>query len=138
MTSRGDVRMHRATLTAVLEHARRARPREACGLLVGTRGRVAFAIPVRNVARGSTRYRVDPAEHIALRRILRELTPAVGIIGVYHSHPRGRARPSATDVAEALYPEWVHLIVGLAGPRATASVFAIARGGVRRLRLRRI
>jgi proteasome lid subunit RPN8/RPN11 len=129
--------MHRASVRAVIEHARRARPRESCGVLVGRDAHVAFAIPMKNVARGRTRYQLDPAEHIALRRVLRELTPAIGIVGVYHSHPRGSAWPSRTDVAQALYPGWIHLIVGLSGNRAAARAFAIERGRVRPLVLRR-
>lgn len=129
--------MHRASIRAVVLHARRARPREACGLLVGAGARVAFAVPIRNLARGRTRYRLDPAEHIALRRVLRAVTPAAQILGVYHSHPRGAAQPSDTDVAEALYPDWVHLIVGLAGRTPVVRAFRITRGRVRRVRLLR-
>lgn len=129
--------MHRDAIRAVVLHARRARPREACGLLVGAGARVAFAVPIRNIARGRTRFRLDPAEHIALRRVLRAVTPAVEILGVYHSHPRGAARPSDTDVAEALYPTWVHLIVGLAGRTPAVRAFRIARGRIHRVRLLR-
>ncbi len=131
------VTMHREALGAVVLHARRAKPREACGLLVGAGRRVAFAMPIRNIARGRTRFRLDPAEHIALRRVLRAVSPAVGILGVYHSHPRGAAWPSATDVAEALYPDWVHLIVGLAGRTSVVRAFRIRRGRIQPVRLLR-
>ena len=122
---------------SIVLHARHARPRECCGLLVGSGSRVVLAVPLRNTARGQTRYRIDPREHIALRRVVRETTPRLDIVGVYHSHPRGRAYPSETDVAEALYPEWAHVIVGLGGGRAAVSGFAIAAGAITRLVLRR-
>ena len=124
-------------IRSMVLHARTARPRECCGLMVGRGSRVAFTVPLHNVARGRTRYRIDPREHIALRRILREASARLDIVGVYHSHPRGRAYPSETDIAEALYPEWAHVIVGLAGGRAVTGAFAIARGAVTRLGLRR-
>src|SRR5690606_33788168 len=38
----------------------------------------------------------------------------------YHSHPRGGAAPSDTDIAKALDPGWFYLVVGLgAAPRIT-------------------
>ena len=120
----------------MVEHARLERPRECCGLLVGARDRITVAVPVRNVARGRTRYRVDPAGHIALQRVLRVLEPSLSILGVYHSHPRGPATPSETDVAEALYPDWIHVIIGLQGGRPEARGFLIAAGKVRHVALR--
>ena len=138
MTARRAVRIPTAAIRMMVAHARRARPRECCGLLVGAGSRVAFAVPLRNVSRSRTRYRVDPAEHIALRRILREVAPAADIVGVYHSHPAGSATPSETDVAEALYAGWIHVIVGLGGRRAVTRGFTIARGRARPVTLRRI
>jgi proteasome lid subunit RPN8/RPN11 len=112
---------------AVIAHALRDRPRECCGLLVGRGGRVEFSVAMANVARGISRFEIDPAGHIALRRVLRSMTPPLEIVGVYHSHPRGPAVPSATDAAEAWYPEWLHVVVGLAGRRPEVGVFRIAR-----------
>jgi proteasome lid subunit RPN8/RPN11 len=60
---------------------------------------------------------VDDAAHIQLRRILRDLSPAIEIVGVYHSHPTGPAQPSARDVRQAHYPAWVHVIVGFPSGR---------------------
>jgi proteasome lid subunit RPN8/RPN11 len=123
-------------MRVMLDHARRERPRECCGLLVGTAGRVTAAVPMRNLARGRTRYRVDPAGHIALQRVLRVIEPKASILGVYHSHPNGPATPSETDIAEALYPDWIHVIVGLRGRRPETRGFAIARGVVQAVALR--
>ena len=120
----------------MVEHARQERPRECCGLLVGGRGRITVAVPLRNLARGRTRYRVDPAAHIALQRVLRVIAPGTSIVGVYHSHPHGPAVPSETDVAEALYPDWIHVIIGLQSGRPKTRGFTIARGHVRTIALR--
>ena len=137
MTRPRVLQMPAGIVRSLVLHARHARPRECCGLLVGSGPRVVLAVPLRNMARGQTRYRIDPREHVALRRVVRETSPQLAIVGVYHSHPRGRAYPSETDVAEALYPDWVHVIVGLGGGRAAVSAFAIAAGAVTRLVLRR-
>ena len=121
---------------AIAAHAVRQRPRECCGFLLGHGRRVFYAAAMRNVAPSATRYRIDDAAHIELRRLLRQFSPPISIVGVYHSHPAGGEIPSPTDIAEAMYPDWVHLIVGLAGRRPSVRAFRIARGRVRELMIR--
>ena len=38
------------------------------------------------------------------------------LAAIYHSHPRGPETPSPTDIACAIYPDSVYLIVSLATP----------------------
>jgi proteasome lid subunit RPN8/RPN11 len=102
--------------------AEAAFPREACALLVGSIGNgndsveVRRVVPTANVAAAPERgFEIDPAAHIALLRSLRERNAAesiVGprIIGHWHSHPNGRAEPSATDAAMIHDPTLVWLI----------------------------
>jgi proteasome lid subunit RPN8/RPN11 len=116
---------------AIVAHARRERPRECCGFLLGRGQRVQFSVPMLNVAASPTRYRIDDRTHIDVRRLLRAFTPALEIVGVYHSHPAGPSRPSPTDVAEAHYPEWIHVIADLSGARAHLAAFRIVHGQVR-------
>ena len=102
----------RSALDALVAHARGTLPDECCGLLVGTAARIEEAVPARNVRASPFRYQIDPADHFALiRRVRRERR---AIVGGYHSHPAGPSSPSATDLAEAHDPEWLHLIVSLA------------------------
>ena len=107
LTIPGDV------VRAIVRHARAERPRECCGFLVGGGKRVQFAVAAPNVTASRSRYRIDDSTHIELRRALRRFSPRLEIVGVYHSHPSGDPRPSPTDVAEAFYPDWIHLIVGM-------------------------
>ena len=112
---------------AMLAHARKEAPRECCGLLAGRGRRITLAIPLRNVdRRPRVRFRLDPAEHIAVRRALRALSPALEIVGVYHSHPKGPAVPSAADIAESNYPDWFFAV--LDGRRNAVRVFQIRNG----------
>jgi proteasome lid subunit RPN8/RPN11 len=68
-------------------------------------------VPTRNVADDpERRYRVDPADH--LRCIREGRRRGLEVIGVYHSHPRSGAQPSATDRDEG-FGGFVFLIVGL-------------------------
>ena len=96
---------------AILAHARREAPRECCGFLIGRGGRVLHAAALRNIAENPrARFQIDPREHIVLRRELRRLSPALEIVGVYHSHPDGPSEPSVRDRREAHYREWLYVI----------------------------
>jgi proteasome lid subunit RPN8/RPN11 len=129
----GDsVRIARGLLAELTDRARRALPRECCGLLVGTPSRIDACVATANVDPHPSRYRVDPAAHIELNRRLRGSGRAV--MGVYHSHPRGPAVPSQRDIAEAFYPEFVHLIV-VVTPEGVGEIraYRIEGGAVREL-----
>ena len=130
--SPGTVRVAAGILRQLAAHARQAAPRECCGLLVGTAQLIDECVATANVDRHPSRYQVDPAAHIALNRRLRGTGRAV--VGVYHSHPRGGAEPSPTDVAEALYPEFVHVIVSAVQERVPrVGAYRIISGRVERL-----
>ena len=73
-----------------------------------------------------TRFLIDPKDHIDARRAARGR--GLEVLGFYHSHPHSPAWPSPTDVAEAAYPDAVHLIVSLDGGVADARLFRIERG----------
>jgi len=108
-------------------HARQAAPDECCGMLVGRDFVIEESVRVRNIASmPATRYLVDPAEHIAINRRLRG--SARSIVGAYHSHPGSPPLPSERDRAEALYPEFVWMIVSLADPGGTLAAFRLTAG----------
>ncbi|WP_298194720.1 M67 family metallopeptidase [Novosphingobium sp.] len=85
---------------AILDAAALAALHEACGLLLGTGSHIAAAIPTANVHPDPARhFEIDPAALIAAHKAAREGGPK--LIGYFHSHPNGLARPSATDAASA-------------------------------------
>lgn len=96
--------------------AEAAFPEEACGLLIGSGAeggvRVEDMVPSANVAGDPARcFEVDPALHLRLQRELRGTERQV--IGHYHSHPDGVARPSAEDVARIADPAMVWVILSV-------------------------
>jgi proteasome lid subunit RPN8/RPN11 len=103
----------RAVCDAVVAHAREAVPDECCGILIGTHDEVVAAVRAANLSESSSRFLIDPQDHIRARREAR--AAALDIVGFYHSHPHSEAVPSATDLAEASYADHLCLIVGLAG-----------------------
>lgn len=94
------------------DEARRAYPRECCGLIEGmiegAAARVTALRPMPNVATEADRFEIDPAAHIALLRDLRGTGRE--IIGCYHSHPNGRAEPSERDRESANDESFLWLI----------------------------
>jgi len=123
-------------LDRVVDHAKANYPHEACGLLVG-RGSADRFIPMENALGSSTAYEMDPAQLITTFRDLRG--GGEELVAIYHSHPRGPARPSKKDIERAYYPEAAHLIVSLADPeRPQTAAFRIIDGEVLEIELHAI
>lgn len=84
--------------------------REVCGLLLGTAGRITAIRPADNVAPDPARhFELDPAVLFAAIREARTGGPIV--LGHYHSHPDGIARPSLKDADMAFDPALLWMIV---------------------------
>jgi proteasome lid subunit RPN8/RPN11 len=107
----------------ILEEARAAFPRECCGLLEGMRApdefRVVALHPARNLALQPDRFEIAPEDHFRAFKTAR--AQGGQIIGCYHSHPDGRAEPSAADKAGAGEENFVWIIA--AGNRLEAFVY---------------
>jgi len=99
---------------AIATAAETAFPGEGCGLLVG-QGlhpvRVTRVVPAINLCAGqrNDRFELDPAVRFAVQRGLRGTSERV--VGHWHSHPNGRAFPSAEDLTCAEEPALIWLIV---------------------------
>jgi proteasome lid subunit RPN8/RPN11 len=107
------VTIRAAAREAIETHADAERPRECCGVLIGTPDDILEARPVANIAPETTRYLLDPKGHIEARRDARRR--GLAVIGFYHSHPRSVPVPSDADRNEATYEGHIYLIVGTSG-----------------------
>ncbi|MBA3897723.1 MAG: M67 family metallopeptidase [Sphingomonadaceae bacterium] len=84
--------------------------REVCGLLLGADATVADVVPAANVAADpARRFEIDPTALFAAIRA--ERAGGFAILGHYHSHPGGDARPSAEDTRLAIDDGRVWVIV---------------------------
>lgn len=102
------LRLSRQHWQAMLDHVLACLPEEACGLLAGRQGMVEQVWPIENVAHSTSRFRMQPQGQIdALLAIEGQ---GLELVGIYHSHPEGPSEPSATDLAEAVYPEALALV----------------------------
>lgn len=92
----------------ILEHLRAEWPNEACGLLGGEGGKVRRVYPVENILHSPRAYQMASVEQV---RVMLEIEAAGWeLSGIFHSHPNGSPFPSATDVAQAYYPDSAYLI----------------------------
>lgn len=136
-----SIRIPFAFLNLMRVGAATAYPEEACGLIVGRRGAQLLDVtriePARNVAEGDRRRRfvVDPQAHFRLLRSLRGTGEEV--VGVYHSHPDGRAEPSPADAEMALEADFAWLIVGI-DPEGETDIGSFAATGAPHAAFRRV
>jgi [CysO sulfur-carrier protein]-S-L-cysteine hydrolase len=108
-----------AIVDAIVAHARRDHPDEACGVVAGPIG---SDLPTRhiamdNAARSMTFYQFDSMEQL---RVWREMDdndeePVV----IYHSHTATEAYPSRTDVSFAGEPGAHYVLVSTREPDET-------------------
>jgi len=101
---------------AIVAHARRDHPDEACGVLAGPEGsdRPERHIPMLNAERSPTFYRFDAQEQLKVWRLLEEGNEAPVVI--YHSHTATEAYPSRTDVNLAAEPDAHYVLVSTRDP----------------------
>jgi proteasome lid subunit RPN8/RPN11 len=107
----------------ILTEAAQAFPAECCGLLEGHWVRGAAHITrlhrAHNIGAAPDRFEIDPVDHFAALKTARMAGAA--IIGCYHSHPGGKPKPSAIDLAGAGENNFVWLIA--AGAEIAAFVY---------------
>jgi proteasome lid subunit RPN8/RPN11 len=123
------VEIRAGVMEELVAHARADAPLECCGLLLGTGARIEGAFRARNALASRTRYQVDPEDHFAALRAAR--TAGLAVVGAYHSHPRSSAVPSATDLAEALHPDFIWIVVGLHADPPDVRAFRLESGNFR-------
>ena len=116
---------------AIVAHARRDHPDEACGVIAGPVGsdRPVRIMPMANAERSPTFYRFDSLEQLAVWREMdrRDEEPIV----IYHSHTATEAYPSRTDVAYAAEPTAHYVLVSTRDPdQVELRSFRIVDGGV--------
>jgi [CysO sulfur-carrier protein]-S-L-cysteine hydrolase len=102
----------RATYEAIVAHAKRDHPDEACGVVAGPEGsdRPERFVPMINAAGSPTFYEFDSHELLELYKEMwtNDEEPVV----VYHSHTATEAYPSRTDVGLASEPNAHYVLVG--------------------------
>jgi desampylase len=106
--------------------ARAAFPRECCGLIEGIQDngavRAVALHPARNVALRADRFEIAPEDHFAELKAAR--ANGRDLVGCYHSHPNGEAKPSASDAAGAGEENFLWVIASLTDRAAPVTLAA--------------
>lgn len=101
----------KSIVDALIDHARRDFPLEACGILGGSNGVVSEHYPMTNTDQSNEHFMMAPKEQFAVIKGLR--AKGKEMLVIYHSHPETPARPSEEDIRLALTPNVSYLIVSL-------------------------
>ncbi len=111
------LQIRRDLVDAIVAHARRDHPDEACGVIAGPddgTDRPERFVPMVNAARSPTFYEFDSADLLKLYREMdsRDEKPVV----IYHSHTATEAYPSRTDITLAQEPFAHYVLVSTRDP----------------------
>jgi len=112
------VQLRRDLVDAIVAHARRDHPDEACGVIAGPAGsdRAERFIPMVNAARSPTFYEFDSVDLLKLYREL-DANDEVPVV-IYHSHTATEAYPSRTDISLAAEPDAHYVLVSTREPES--------------------
>jgi proteasome lid subunit RPN8/RPN11 len=105
------LRIDATTYDAIVAHAKKDHPDEACGVVAGPAGsdRPVRFVPMVNAASSPTFYEFDPGDLLRLYKDMdaRDEEPVV----IYHSHTATEAYPSRTDIGLAMEPDAHYVLV---------------------------
>lgn len=77
-------------------------PNEACGIVAGQDNYSERIYKITNIAKSPTRFQMDPERQLKAFVNIEDL--GLELLAIYHSHPRGPASLSQTDINEFAYP----------------------------------
>jgi proteasome lid subunit RPN8/RPN11 len=102
-------------------------PEEACGLVAGRDGRAVKIYRATNVepVDKRIRYAIDPAELLTVFKQIDD--EDLDFLGIFHSHVKSQAYPSATDIRLSYYPEAIYFMISLQHPDPELRAFVIEK-----------
>jgi proteasome lid subunit RPN8/RPN11 len=108
--------IRRDLVDAMVAHARRDHPDEACGVIAGPEGadRPERLVEMVNAERSPTFYRFDSAEHLRVWKAMAAADEEP--IVIYHSHTSTEPYPSRTDLSYASEPGAHYVLVSTRDP----------------------
>lgn len=104
----------KTVVDAIIAHARRVAPEEACGILAGVGDGVRRIYETENALHSPVEYLVNPREQLHVTSAI--FDAGMDDIAYYHSHPASRAYPSRTDIARVVLGRARLVIVSLENP----------------------
>ncbi|MCK4838536.1 MAG: M67 family metallopeptidase [Desulfobulbaceae bacterium] len=121
-------RIEKSVIQAIIAHAKKELPNEACGYLASVNELVTSHYELTNIDQAPDHFNMEPREQFAAVKEMRSRGQALR--GVYHSHPETPARPSAEDIRLAYDSKISFVIVSLAAAEPEIRSFLVAKGAV--------
>ena len=129
------VRLTASDVDAIVAHARRDRPNEACGLLIGLLDSddpdnldIVSIHPCGNAEASPMKYTLDSQD--VGKANWDAISRGLELVGVYHSHTHTEAYPSWTDIKQAADPTWHYVLVSLKDEEPVMRSYRIVDGEV--------
>ncbi|MDR1615029.1 MAG: M67 family metallopeptidase [Campylobacteraceae bacterium] len=113
---------------AMIKHAQKQAPIEACGYLAGIGSEVKALYEMTNADNSEEHFSFDPKEQFEAFKEASKLS--LHLIACYHSHPVTPARPSQEDIRLAYDPNISYIIISLAEEIPYLKSFKIKNGEV--------
>lgn len=112
-----EVQLTHLHIQLIKTECKKHSPNEACGVLVGKNepGRIFVekVVPIKNSRPSEKSFELDPQEHYKAWNLADE--EGLDIVGVYHTHPHSRARPSTWDKETMENDRSLWIIAGIDG-----------------------
>lgn len=122
------IRIPNAIYQGMLDHARRERPLECCGILSGRDRTIQKAFELQNAEKSPVLYSMSPRDQL---KVFEEMEKeSMEMIAVYHSHPHTIPFPSETDVKLAFYPDISSIIISLKEEDPIMKAFQIGKEAI--------
>ncbi len=100
---------------AILDHAKKELPNEACGLIAGIEDgdlrTIEKVYMLTNIDKSSEHFSLSPREQLLAVQDIRK--NQLKLLGNWHSHPSSPSRPSAEDISLAFDKNLSYLILSL-------------------------
>lgn len=114
MTTQG-VRLPDDLRRQIVDHCLDALPNEGCGMLAMEGDCVMKVYPTGNDDASPVSYTIPPQEHYDA--LIDAESQGWRLGGVFHSHPKGPARMSSTDLVRLTDPGWLYVVVSFGSPK---------------------
>lgn len=119
-------------MSQLLKHVYEQWPQEACGFIILTNKRTVRIKPISNIASNPEhQFYMNPPEVLSTFREM-EINQET-LMGIYHSHPKTEAIPSASDIAQWQFPDSIALIISAKQPQPKLAAWRIDYGSVSRV-----
>lgn len=105
------MRIKRSIAKALIHHAKKDKPIEACGYLAEKDGVIIAHFEMANADQSREHFSMNPSEQFDVIRKIRDLKYTLA--ASYHSHPTSPARPSEEDIKLAYDPNISYVIISL-------------------------